>query len=305
VLGWHLIKSTDFSVHRRSGGFYFEGHGFGHGVGLCVIGSVRRAARGDSANEILKAYFPGLKIATPSSLRPAPAPVAPPTMTIAAGELPGRRADAGQAVGAGDAGQLEVGGVGASPPQAPARPGQRRAPFRLVLPVGAEPDRTAIDGLVARELEAIRAATRQPAPQDLQIVFHPSLASFQRETGESWWSAARTRGPRIDLQPPDVLRDRGTLEATIRHELAHVLTAPVVANRPEWIREGVAMHFAGEPPPQSLIGPDGIPRRVHCPSDADLRRPASATLARQAYGLAAACFERALVENGGKWDDVR
>jgi hypothetical protein len=175
----------------------------------------------------------------------------------------------------------------------------------LVLPASAEAHRTAIDGVVTRSLEALRTATGQPIPPDLQVVFHPSPASFQRETGESWWSAARTRGARIDLQPPDVLRDRGTLEITIRHELAHVLTATVVADRAEWIKEGAAMHFAGEPPPQSLIGPDGIPRRVHCPSDADLQRPASAALARQAYGLAAACFERALVENGGKWDSVR
>ena len=151
----------------------------------------------------------------------------------------------------------------------------------------------------------MRTATKRPVPPGLRIVFHPSAASFQRETGESWWSAARTRDARIDLQPPTVLRDRGTLETTLRHELAHLITAPVVAGRPEWIKEGVAMHFAGEPPPQSLVGPDGIPRRVQCPSDADLQKPASAALARQAYGRAAACFERALVENGGHWEDVR
>ena len=63
-LGWQLIKSTDFTVRRTGGGFYFEGHGFGHGVGLCVLGSVGRAERGDSAKKILDAYFPGLKIRT-------------------------------------------------------------------------------------------------------------------------------------------------------------------------------------------------------------------------------------------------
>ena len=159
--------------------------------------------------------------------------------------------------------------------------------------------------MVARELDVMRTATKQAVPAELRIVFHPSPASFQRETGESWWSAARTRGARIDLQPPDVLRDRGTLETTLRHELAHIMTAPVVAGRAEWVKEGAAMHFAGEPPPQSVIGADGIPRRTHCPSDAELQRPASAALARQAYGRAAACFERALVENDGRWEDVR
>ncbi len=288
ALGWHLIKSTDFKVHRRSGGFFFEGHGFGHGVGLCVLGSVRRAARGDSASDILKAYFPGLKIATPASLRRAPV-TATPAAPIAAGEAAGLE------------GPERPGGAEAPPPQGPERPSL----FALILPPSAEPNRTAIEATVARELEAMRTATKRPVPPGLRIVFHPSAASFQRETGESWWSAARTRDARIDLQPPTVLRDRGTLETTLRHELAHLITAPVVAGRPEWIKEGVAMHFAGEPPPQSLVGPDGIPRRVQCPSDADLQKPASAALARQAYGRAAACFERALAENGGRWEEVR
>jgi hypothetical protein len=175
----------------------------------------------------------------------------------------------------------------------------------LVLPPSAEPDRAAIGALVDRALDYVASTARRPVPPGLLIVFHPSVASFQRETAESWWSAARTRDLRIDLQPPDALRQRGTLETTLRHELAHVIVAPVVAERAEWVKEGAAMHFAGERPPQSLIGVDGIPRRVHCPSDQDLRRPTSAALARQAYGLAAACFERALVENGGNWEEVR
>ena len=158
---------------------------------------------------------------------------------------------------------------------------------------------------MARELEAMRPRRSGAVPAGLRIVFHPSAASFQRETGESWWSAARTRGARIDLQPPDVLRDRGTLETTLRHELAHVMTAPVVAGRAEWIKEGVAMHFAGEPPPQSLIGPSTASRAACSARRMRTCSAASAALSRQAYGRAAACFERALVENGGKWEDVR
>ncbi len=289
TLGWHLIKSTDFTVRRRSAGFYFEGHGFGHGVGLCVLGSVRRAERGDSTTDILKAYFPGLKVTSVARLRLLPPPPATsPAPVIASGES-----------------------VEPLEPDQPGKPDHvgRVHPaavrFVLVLPPSAEPDRAAIGTLVDRALDRVAAAAGRPVPVGLRIVFHPSVASFQRETGESWWSAARTRDVRIDLQPPEALRQRGTLEMTLRHEIAHVITAPVVTGRPEWVGEGAAMHFAGEPPPQSLIGADGIPRRVHCPSDLEMRRPASAALARQAYGLAAACFERALVENGGRWEDVR
>ena len=51
-LGWSLIKSTAFTVKRTGNGFRFDGQGFGHGVGLCVLGSVgrrraRRFAEGD------------------------------------------------------------------------------------------------------------------------------------------------------------------------------------------------------------------------------------------------------------------
>ncbi len=95
------------------------------------------------------------------------------------------------------------------------------------------------------------------------------------------------------MLPPAVLRERGTVESTLRHELAHVLTGPALEGRPEWVKEGVAMHFAGEPPPASLVG-DGTPRRLKCPSDDDLRRPVSAVSARQANALAAACVARAL-----------
>jgi len=158
--------------------------------------------------------------------------------------------------------------------------------------------------VIDRALADVTRAAGRSTPADLRVVFHPSAASFQRETGESWWSAARTRGSRIDLLPSDVLRDRGTFDATVRHEIAHAVTGPVLDGRPMWVQEGAAMHFAGEPPPQSLVEADGSIRRVTCPSDLDLRQPASAAMARQAYGLAAACFERALAGTGD-WTRVK
>jgi len=43
---------------RRDDVIQLEGRGFGHGVGLCQIGTVELARRGLSAEEILKLYYP-------------------------------------------------------------------------------------------------------------------------------------------------------------------------------------------------------------------------------------------------------
>ena len=72
TLGWHLLKSADFTVRRTGAGYRFDGKGFGHGVGLCVLGSVRRAEHGDSAHEILREYFPGLEIGRLPAAPPTP-----------------------------------------------------------------------------------------------------------------------------------------------------------------------------------------------------------------------------------------
>ena len=49
TLGWQHVRSTSFQVSRTASGYRFRGVGYGHGVGLCVVGAGRRAARGESA----------------------------------------------------------------------------------------------------------------------------------------------------------------------------------------------------------------------------------------------------------------
>jgi stage II sporulation protein D len=61
-LGWQHVKSTLFDLQRTAAGYRISGRGFGHGVGLCVLGATRRAARGSRVESILAFYFPGLTI---------------------------------------------------------------------------------------------------------------------------------------------------------------------------------------------------------------------------------------------------
>ena len=295
-LGWHLLKSTDFKVRRTGGGYRFEGGGFGHGVGLCVLGSVRRAEEGESSRHILREYFPGLQIGQMSWPAPDTAGPARPPPPASAPAPAGSKAPAAATPRPPPASGRPVAAVPVPPAAA--------AVVTIVLAPSAEPERAAVTTFVQRALADLSRATGRPVPSGLRVVFHPSAESFRRETGESWWMAGRTRDGRIDLLPLPVLRERGTTESTLRHELAHAVIGSALDGRAEWVKEGVAMHFAGEPPPASLLDGNNVPRRVRCPSDDDLRRPMSAATARQAYGLAAACVARAMAE-GRAWYDIR
>ena len=62
VIGGVRLRSTAFSIDRRGTTLHFTGRGYGHGVGMCVIGAGRRAARGESVRAILAQYYPGLEV---------------------------------------------------------------------------------------------------------------------------------------------------------------------------------------------------------------------------------------------------
>lgn len=62
AIGTTIVRSTAFSVKKDGDTIRFTGRGYGHGVGMCVIGAGRRARRGESMIDILKAYYPGVTI---------------------------------------------------------------------------------------------------------------------------------------------------------------------------------------------------------------------------------------------------
>ena len=63
AVGAVALRSTAFSLTRHGDRVAFTGRGFGHGVGLCVIGAGHRATRGESVTAILAQYYPGLALA--------------------------------------------------------------------------------------------------------------------------------------------------------------------------------------------------------------------------------------------------
>lgn len=172
--------------------------------------------------------------------------------------------------------------------------------IRLSLPAGEERERSRVTTLVTDTLHAYSARLGVPLPPEARLVFHPTVEAYARATGQPWWTAAATRGTRIDVLPLSVLRTRGTLVSTLRHELAHLLTEPRLRDRAAWVKEGAAMYLAGE----MNGGATGRAVGLSSPADEELRRPASASAMRDAYQRAARCFSRELAA-GRTWDEVR
>ncbi|RPJ79056.1 MAG: SpoIID/LytB domain-containing protein, partial [Acidobacteria bacterium] len=271
--GWQVLKSASFDVARTAGGYRFTGRGAGHGVGLCLAGATRMARLGHTSASILSEYFPGTRVMGAKT----------------GGTSLGDRREA-SSPGAGSSEQATGSTL--------ETPGTR---VEMRLQAGDEDERRAIAGLVRRALDSLSRALDVPLPPRVRLTFHPSAASYQRATGQPWWTSGASRRSEVDLIPLTNLRSRGTLEETLRHEIVHVLTSDLLVNRPAWVREGLAIHFAGEAagaPPRHRAAP------VSCPTDEDLLRSRSAASLEQAYRRAASCVARALA-SGISWRDIR
>ncbi len=189
--------------------------------------------------------------------------------------------------------------------------------------IGTEPEiRILLPETERDRLDEVRSLTRQLAramssslgvawPSVVDLQFHPTVEAFMRATGQPWWTSARTKGTRIDLIPLDVLRKRGILELTLKHELVHVLADPILRDRPLWVREGLAVLEAGELAAGATAGPSSErpsssagARGAACPSDADFRTASSPDIWLSVYQAAGRCVARRLAA-GARWQDLR
>ncbi|MFN2578303.1 MAG: SpoIID/LytB domain-containing protein [Pyrinomonadaceae bacterium] len=124
--------------------------------------------------------------------------------------------------------------------------------FRLTYP--ADVNRRDADQVLTTLESArgdyLRRASAALNPVDiplLDIRFNESTGDFTSRTGQPWWAAAATKGNRIELQPLTLLKRRGALWTTLRHELAHAVIDAVSHHRAlRWLAEGLAIYLAGE-----------------------------------------------------------
>lgn len=314
ALGPTQIKSTIFDAHDQGERYAFIGRGYGHGVGMCVIGATRLAARGESAEALLARYYPGTIIGVVDTTGPSPppavatssAPAAPavaPPGTIATGS-------ATTPAGAANGGRrgTPVGPAGTVPVPSPRASAGTPAPDANVAgSPAAVGDAATIDRATAerRDLDALVAAARsqlatrlglQTSPT-LSVLVHGSDQTYERATGRHWFTFGAVVGGTIHLMPTDQLRQRGVLERVIRREVVHALVDGHLSQRPQWVRDGAALYFAD---PDVA---DAEPRNP-CPADVELLQPVSAGALAQAYANARRCFARQ-ASRGRSWRDVR
>jgi stage II sporulation protein D (peptidoglycan lytic transglycosylase) len=142
--------------------------------------------------------------------------------------------------------------------------------------------------LAERAVREVSARTRSTLPRDVEIQVYPDVETFRNATGEPGWVAAHTSGLRIQLQPAGLLRNRGALEQTLRHELLHVAVEMQAApDLPVWFREGLVVYLEGRA--------ISYGRPV---TDLELRQTSDATRARRAYADAAGAVATLVKSHG-------
>ncbi|HWS88350.1 MAG TPA: SpoIID/LytB domain-containing protein [Pyrinomonadaceae bacterium] len=255
TLGWSVLKSSRFEVSRSGSAFVFRGKGFGHGLGLCQAGAHVSAARGASYRQILARYFPGAAL---GGFRDADFAETEP-----------------RAVASGS-GLRYTGLYRSAHPLATARGSVqlRSEHFRVTYP--ARVARSEVEVLlrtleaayadVAGRLERAGVGTRVPLTE---VVVYETTGEFVGATGRPAWVAAVTEGRRISFQPLGILRRRGVLTTTPRHEFVHVALGAAGAGRaPLWLAEGLAAYVAGEGPslsssmPRPRLSVEEVERRL-------------------------------------------
>ncbi len=159
---------------------------------------------------------------------------------------------------------------------------------------------------VRSTLAELRRTLLVHTPRTVDVVVHPTHAAYQRATRRAWWTAASTREVtgghyRIDMAPPPAAGDISGLQATMRHELVHVLTHAALDRAPAWAAEGLATLLARPAGIAASPGTSGPVPPAICPADDEVTRPGGAEAMRLAYLDAAGCVAGAVHGDVGQW----
>jgi stage II sporulation protein D len=220
ALGTTRIRSTAFSLLRQGNVVRFTGRGYGHGVGMCVIGAGRRARRGESLEAILAQYYPNLQLTDLAS--PPTASLSPRKAVTAPVEAPSRS------------------GVGVS------------------VPRGSQVSAQDLERMAIAARDALSRTLGVTAPP-VTVELHESLDQFRLEVRRPWWVSSAVTGTTIDLAPAALLAQREGIESTVRTAMAELLMSTTLGDRPAWVRIGGARYFSSATRPSASSSATSCP----------------------------------------------
>ena len=245
---------------------------------MCVIGAGRRAARGETAAQILGRYYPGLALEDLSRVQPGVAPRDSSRFPVQPAVSP----------------RASIAPLPPAPP--PVRAAAPPALVRALVATGAPVKEVELARMAGEAQEQI-AARLGLAPSPLTVRLHASIEGFRQATRQPWWVSAQVRGREIELAPVTLLEQREGLERVVARSVAEALLSSALEDRHTWVRVGAARYF-------TRTAPGSVEGRVRCPDDVELTGAVSAAAQREAEARAEACFAQAL-ERSGDWRSVR
>jgi len=141
-----------------------------------------------------------------------------------------------------------------------------------------------------RALSAAEHRTGFVEQSEIRVVVYPTLDAYRDATGEPGFVAASTRGQTIRLQPVERLRAKNSVDATLLHEMLHVLVEERGGIRlPRWFVEGLVVTLGGE-----NVGPAAWTPQV----ERVLASPRDETQLRAAYAAAAGRVRELMARHG-------
>jgi hypothetical protein len=110
-----------------------------------------------------------------------------------------------------------------------------------------EMEAQSVASLASRNLQQLAEKYHLSPVAQIEIQMSFTITEFCQLTGSPWWQGSIYQNRIIHLQPVRILRERGILETTLRHELVHRLVDDQTKGHcPIWLSEVLAIYNSGE-----------------------------------------------------------